>query len=190
MKFNYCLLGGRHSSMVLSAPTILRPGLNPKHTIYAFFNLYWNCNKKRTKINKKRQDWPIFLKTLVYHWQWLWLSWWSSCFQHQRSSMQVQLSANLILLANCQLYRTDEKKEREAGNSQFFEEKNASLYTNVTENKSISNGWRTRFFRKGYSPFVPSFVAICMYLINWLLAPPRQQQIFGIFSCCETTFVS
>ena len=54
--------------------------------------------------------------------------------------MQVQLSANLILLANCQLYRTDEKKEREAGNSQFFEEKNASLYTNVTENKSISNG--------------------------------------------------
>ena len=30
------------------------PGSNPKHTIYAFFNLYWNCNKKRTKINKKR----------------------------------------------------------------------------------------------------------------------------------------
>ena len=30
------------------------PGSNPKHTIYAFFNLYWNCNENRTKINKKR----------------------------------------------------------------------------------------------------------------------------------------
>ena len=31
------------------------PGSNPKHTIYAFFNLYyWNCIKKITKVNKKR----------------------------------------------------------------------------------------------------------------------------------------
>ena len=33
------------------------PGSNPKHTNYAFFNLYyWNCNGKRTKINKKRPE--------------------------------------------------------------------------------------------------------------------------------------
>ena len=30
-------------------------GSNLKHTINAFFNLYLNCNEKRTKINKK---WP------------------------------------------------------------------------------------------------------------------------------------
>ena len=36
------------------------PGSNPNHTIYTFFNLYyWNCNEKRTKINKKRPDWPV-----------------------------------------------------------------------------------------------------------------------------------
>ena len=31
-------------------------GLNPEHTIYAFSICitYWNCNEKRTKINKKR----------------------------------------------------------------------------------------------------------------------------------------
>ena len=30
------------------------PGLIPKYSIYVFFNLYyWNCNEKRTKINKK-----------------------------------------------------------------------------------------------------------------------------------------
>ena len=35
------------------------PGLNPKHTIYAFINL--NLNIEKTKINRKRgQDWPIF----------------------------------------------------------------------------------------------------------------------------------
>ena len=29
-------------------------GSNPKHTIYAFFDsYYWNCNEKKTKINKK-----------------------------------------------------------------------------------------------------------------------------------------
>ena len=32
-------------------------GLNPEHTIYYFFNFYyWNCNEKRTKINKKRLE--------------------------------------------------------------------------------------------------------------------------------------
>ena len=41
------------------------PGLNPKHTVYAFFNLsYWNCNKGRTKINIKRRIWPIYIKNM------------------------------------------------------------------------------------------------------------------------------
>ena len=39
------------------------PGSNPKLTIYAFFNLYWNC-KKRTKINKKRPRMAHFLKNI------------------------------------------------------------------------------------------------------------------------------
>ena len=39
------------------------PGSNPKHTIYAFFNLDWDCGGKRKKIKQKRvRDWPIFLK--------------------------------------------------------------------------------------------------------------------------------
>ena len=38
------------------------PGSNPMHTIYAFFNLYWNCNEKRTKINKKRPGLARFFK--------------------------------------------------------------------------------------------------------------------------------
>ena len=33
-----------------------------KHTIYAFFNLYWNYNKKRTKINNKRPGLAHFKK--------------------------------------------------------------------------------------------------------------------------------
>ena len=41
------------------------PGSNPKHTIYAFFNLYRNCNEKRTKI-KKRPGLPIFKKRFRY----------------------------------------------------------------------------------------------------------------------------
>ena len=41
--------------------------LNPKHTIYALLNLYyWNCNKKRTKINKKRPGLDHFLN--LYYW--------------------------------------------------------------------------------------------------------------------------
>ena len=40
--------------MVSSVPTILpTPGSNPKHIIYAFFELYLNFNEKRMKINKK-----------------------------------------------------------------------------------------------------------------------------------------
>ena len=29
------------------------PGLNPEHNIYTFYNLYLNCDLKRTKIIKK-----------------------------------------------------------------------------------------------------------------------------------------
>ena len=47
--------GGRHSSMVVVCDyQYAAMGSNPKHTIYAFFNLYWNCNEKRMQINKKR----------------------------------------------------------------------------------------------------------------------------------------
>ena len=52
-KFEY-FLDGRHSSVVLSAPTILRPQIwIPSTPSMFFFNLhYWNCIKK---INNKKQ---------------------------------------------------------------------------------------------------------------------------------------
>ena len=41
--------------LVLSLPTILRPRVRiPSTPSTLFFNLYWNCNEKRMKINKKR----------------------------------------------------------------------------------------------------------------------------------------
>ena len=58
--------GGRHSSMVASAPTILRPGFVFQAHHLHFFNLYyWNCNEKRTKINKKRPGLAHFLKKTI-----------------------------------------------------------------------------------------------------------------------------
>ena len=48
--------GGRHSSVVSSASTILWPRVRiPSTPSTLFFNLcYWNCIEKMTKINKKR----------------------------------------------------------------------------------------------------------------------------------------
>ena len=61
-------LCGRHSSVVLSVPTTAAPGSYPKHTIYAFFNLYyWNCIQKTTKINKKRPGLAHFFKKRTEH---------------------------------------------------------------------------------------------------------------------------
>ena len=56
------------------------PGLNPKHTIYAFFNLYyWNCIEKITKINKKRPGLAHFFN-IDYWWCFSWRlnkqTWW------------------------------------------------------------------------------------------------------------------
>ena len=54
---------GRHSSMVLSAPTILRPRVRISSSpSMLFFNLYWNCIEKRTKINKKEAGIGPFLR--------------------------------------------------------------------------------------------------------------------------------
>ena len=33
-------------------------------------------------------------------WQWLWLSWYSGCFQHQRSTIRIQLLAKLLYRIN------------------------------------------------------------------------------------------
>ena len=57
--------GDRHSSVASSAAV----GLDPNHTMYAVFNLYyWKCNEKRTKqedwigqfILKRGRNWPIY----------------------------------------------------------------------------------------------------------------------------------
>ena len=62
-------ISGRHSSVVLSVPTILRPRVRiPSSPSMLFFNLYrWNCiwNEKRTKINKKRPGLAHIWKRLV-----------------------------------------------------------------------------------------------------------------------------
>ena len=51
--------------MVLSAPTILQSLVQIPCIPSMFFNLYyWNCNEKRTKINKKRPGLVHFLKKL------------------------------------------------------------------------------------------------------------------------------
>ena len=56
-------MDGHYSSMVLSAPTILGLRVQSQAHHLTFFNLcYWNCNEKRTKINKKRQG-------LVHFWK-------------------------------------------------------------------------------------------------------------------------
>ena len=48
-------LNSCHSSVVSSMSTILRPRVRfPSTPSTHFFNLYWNCNEKRTKINKRR----------------------------------------------------------------------------------------------------------------------------------------
>ena len=54
------------AAILVCAAIAPAPGSNPKHTINAFFNLYyWNCNLKRTKINKKRPGLAHFLKKCV-----------------------------------------------------------------------------------------------------------------------------
>ena len=53
-KFRFEDNQGLYSSVVSSAPTILRPGFESQAHHLCFFNLYWNCNEKRTKLNKKR----------------------------------------------------------------------------------------------------------------------------------------
>ena len=46
----------------LRLPSCVRGFESQAHNL-CFFNLYyWNCNEKRSKINKKDRDWTIFLK--------------------------------------------------------------------------------------------------------------------------------
>ena len=62
------------------------PGSNLKHTIYAFFNLYWNCNEKRTKINKKRPG-LAHLKKLVLLYIIYLLAWNATAYCINRTSV-------------------------------------------------------------------------------------------------------
>ena len=72
----------------------------------------------------------FWLETKIEFWQWLWLSWWSGRFWHQRSAVLIQSSANLIHYKmyhklywkeknrkKKKLHWNDENKEKEAGNS-------------------------------------------------------------------------
>ena len=53
---------------------------------------------------------------------WMWLSWQSGCFRHQRSTVWNPLSAKFILnVVSCQLYWKDENNKKiKAGNGPFF----------------------------------------------------------------------
>ena len=53
------VLGGRHSSVVSSAPTILQPRVQIPSSPSMLFSI---CIEKRTKINKKRSGLAHFLK--------------------------------------------------------------------------------------------------------------------------------
>ena len=59
---------------------------------------------------------------------WLWLSWLSSCFQDQRSTVRSQSSAkfisNICLLVYYQLYWKDEINKKMPGMAHFFKKKN------------------------------------------------------------------
>ena len=65
-------LGGRHRSVVSSAPTILQPRVRiPSSPSTLFFSklYYLNCIEKITKINKKRPGlahFSLFIRTKFY----------------------------------------------------------------------------------------------------------------------------
>ena len=64
---NMCACG-RHSFVNPSVTTILRPLVRIPSSPSMLYNLKLNCDVKRTKINKKRLGWPIFLKKLCALW--------------------------------------------------------------------------------------------------------------------------
>ena len=58
------MLGGRHSSMVSSAPTILRPRVRILSTPFMFFSICIEIvTRREQKETKRGRDWPIFKKT-------------------------------------------------------------------------------------------------------------------------------
>ena len=64
----------------------------------------------------------LFIQTLFFRGQWLWLSWSSDRFQQQKSAVQIQVSANFIYsqlyLKN---YWTEKKEEKEADYGPFLD---------------------------------------------------------------------
>ena len=97
----------------ISISLVRIPVLDPVLIICHIYLLF--CCQKRP-ISKRGRGWP-FKKSQSG--QWLWLSWQSGYFQLQRSAVQNQSSAKLILSVNCLLYRKDENKEKEAENGPF-----------------------------------------------------------------------
>ena len=64
LEFTSPLLGGRHSSVVLSTPTTLRPRVCIPSTPSMFFSICnWFVMWKGRNKRKRGWDWPIFLKT-------------------------------------------------------------------------------------------------------------------------------
>ena len=70
--------------------------------------------------------------------QWLWHTWQSGCFQHQRYIVRNQTSAKIYL--SIVSYRKDENKEKEAGMGPF-------LYNFLNWYWSIFKYWSTKLLR-------------------------------------------
>ena len=88
-------------------------GILPRWIIFHIYLLLLWCLKR-----------PAFnnMHTMNDKGPWMWLSWQSGCFRHQRSTVWNPLSAKFILnVVSCQLYWKDENNKKiKAGNGPFF----------------------------------------------------------------------
>ena len=80
-------------------------GSNPKHTIYAFFNLYyWNCIEEIMKINKKRQGLAQIKKQSVWpDLNLLWQLWKFSLMEIALEFWGDLIKCSLSMPESCQL---------------------------------------------------------------------------------------
>ena len=89
--------------------------------------------------------------------QWLWLSWQSGHFRHQRSAVRIPSLAKFILnIVCCQLYWKDENKEKEAGKVPFYF-KNISLHNRFSTTSKISQNKRTKISKSTSKMQLPNF---------------------------------
>ena len=75
--------------------------------------------------------------------QWLWLNWYSGCFQHQSSAAWMQSSANFIYN---KLYWRDKNKEKEAGMAHLKSKEQIEGEREKEKNETEVESYFTCFF--------------------------------------------